>query len=152
MKEFERVNEIDLDGYKELKRIRCTMMSNGWTDGNSRSITNSFANSPHGTVLLQSLDNSTIFTNGKELFRLLDLWFKNNDKKNVMQVIIFFINSDAPYVYACLKWRISTRSYFRVHALHICIDNLLKDIGDLHIHKNIIEKTKKIMIFIHFHY
>ena len=58
-----------LDKYKnELKKIGCTLMSDGWTDNRERSITNFLVNNPKGTIFLKSIDTSDISKNAENLF------------------------------------------------------------------------------------
>ena len=71
-KEVDSVNE-SLEKYKsEWKRTGCTLMSDGWTDRKSRSLTNFLVNSPNGTVFIKSIDTSDVIKEAKKLFELLD--------------------------------------------------------------------------------
>ncbi|MEI4889784.1 DUF domain-containing protein, partial [Klebsiella pneumoniae] len=62
-----------LDTYKaQWAKTGCTIMSDGWTDGKRRSITNFLVNSPNGTVFLKSLNTSGIIKSAENLFGMLD--------------------------------------------------------------------------------
>src|SRR5436190_4887368 len=72
-REVDKINNVNLDKYrKEWKKTGCTLMSDGWTDGKSRSITNFLVNNPSGTVFLKSVDTSSIAKSEKKLWELLD--------------------------------------------------------------------------------
>jgi hypothetical protein len=51
---------------------RCTVMSNGWTDGKGRSILNFLVNCPRGTMFIKSIDPSTYVKDAQLLCELLD--------------------------------------------------------------------------------
>lgn len=79
------------------KKIGCTLMSNGWSDGKGRYITNFLINRPKGTVFLKSVDASEIIKNADNLFLLLDSVMEEIGENNVVQVVI---NSASAYVKA----------------------------------------------------
>jgi hypothetical protein len=44
---------------KSWEATRCTMMSNGWTDGKGRTLLNFLVHCPRGTMFIKSIDAST---------------------------------------------------------------------------------------------
>jgi Protein of unknown function (DUF 659) len=71
----EEVKDIHsmLDRYKkEWAKTGCTLMSDGWTDGRSRSITNFLVNSSMGSVFLKSVDSSSYFRDTQKMFEFID--------------------------------------------------------------------------------
>lgn len=80
--------ESGLKKYKdEWKKTGCTIMSDGWTDGKQRSITNFLVNSPSGTVFVKSIDTSSFAKDAKKLFEMLDEVVEEVGEENVVQVI-----------------------------------------------------------------
>jgi len=68
----------------EWKRTGCTIMFDGWTDKNRRSICNFLVNSPKWIVFLYSLDTSYI---SKIVDKLLDDVVNFVGEENVIQVV-----------------------------------------------------------------
>ncbi|XP_039146891.1 uncharacterized protein LOC120284165 [Dioscorea cayenensis subsp. rotundata] len=123
-KEVENVNDM-LEKYKNEweKKIGCTLMSDGWTNGRGRSITNFLVNSPSGTVFLKSIDTSNISHSGENMFELLDSMVEEIGEDHVVQVVT---DSASAYV-------------------------LAEDIGQLPVHANTLSKAKQITTFIYRH-
>jgi hypothetical protein len=148
-KEVDRIVDEDLVKYKkEWAETGCTLMSDGWTDGKSRSITNFLVNSPSGTVFLESVDTSSIFKSGDELFKLLDARVEEIGEENVVQVVT---DGASAYVAAGEKLMEKRKKIFWSPCAAHCINNMLKDIGDLPVHRDTIEKCKKVTVFIYRH-
>lgn len=151
-KEVERIDNVDLEKYmKQWSRTSCTSMSDCWADNKSRSIT-IFCKQSKQDHLLKSINTSAISKSGGQLFDLLDFIFQEVGMKHVMHVV-------AHDVVACLCQQTVTslvRRLLHHQFLHIfqnlcvahCI-NILNDIVDLSTHKSIIEKARKIMVFIY---
>jgi Protein of unknown function (DUF 659) len=72
---------------KEWSKTGCTLMSDGWTDGKGRSITNFLVNSPMGTVFLKSIDSSSYFKDASKLFFLIDGVIDEIGEENIVQVV-----------------------------------------------------------------
>ncbi|KAJ0089587.1 hypothetical protein Patl1_14272 [Pistacia atlantica] len=86
-KEVDLVEE-KLGKYKnEWKKNGCTLMSNGWTDGKGRSLTNFLVNSPSGIVFFKSIDTSEFIKNAQKMFELLDSVVEEIGEEHVVQVV-----------------------------------------------------------------
>ncbi|WOL06775.1 hypothetical protein Cni_G15509 [Canna indica] len=78
----------NLEKYKlEWKKTGCTLMSDGWTDGKARSITNFLVNSPKGTVFIKSIDTSGSIKDANKMFELFDDMVMEIGEENVVQVV-----------------------------------------------------------------
>ncbi|KAL6584924.1 hypothetical protein OROMI_004213 [Orobanche minor] len=145
-KEIEHVHG-DLDKYKkEWKKTGCTLMSDGWTDGKSRHLTNFLVNSPSGTVFLKSIDTSSMIKDGKKLFEMLDSMIEEIGEENVVQVVT---DSASAYVLAGrLLEEKRPRLFWSPCAAH-CIDLMLEDVGHLPIFLDTIKKAKEVYIYRH---
>lgn len=76
-----RIDSVELGMYKEQEKTSCTSMSIDWTDDISISITIFLVNSLGGTILLKSVNTSTIYKSG-ELFKLMDSMIQKVRKNN----------------------------------------------------------------------
>ncbi|CAN0918389.1 hypothetical protein LINGRAHAP2_LOCUS30839 [Linum grandiflorum] len=65
----------------------CTLMSNGWTDIKRRSICNFLANSPKGTVFIDSIDTSDFSKNTEKVFEMLDNVVEKVGEDKVIQIV-----------------------------------------------------------------
>ena len=101
---------------KEWKKTGCTLMSDGWTDGKSRHLTNFLVNSPRGSVFLKSVDTSSIIKNSQKLFELLDSIVEEIGNENVVQVVTHWLMW-VPVNY----WRRSGKNYFGPRVRHIVL-------------------------------
>ncbi|KAI8550815.1 hypothetical protein RHMOL_Rhmol06G0136700 [Rhododendron molle] len=91
-------------------------MSDAWSDGKYRSITNFLVNSPRGTVFLKSINTSGIIKNADNLCDLFDDLVKEIGEAHVVQVVT---DSASAYIqiramFASVKW--STSSYGKSEA------------------------------------
>ena len=58
-----------IEGFNEQWiKLRCTLLSDGWSNRNRRSICNFLVNRPKGTVFLHSLDASDILKTIEKVF------------------------------------------------------------------------------------
>jgi Protein of unknown function (DUF 659) len=106
-----------LEKYKiEWAKTGCTLMSDGWTDGKNRSITNFLVNSPMGNVFLKSVDSSGDFKDAEKLFSMLDEIIEEIGEENVVQVIT---DSASAYVSAGELLMAKKKNYFGIHVLHM---------------------------------
>lgn len=147
-REVDAVNE-KLEKYKkEWKKTGCSIMSDGWTDGKGRTITNFLVNSPMGTIFLKSVDTSAISNDGINLFKLLDSIVDEVGEENVVQVIT---DCASAYVKAG-EYLMEKRPhlYWSPCGAHV-IDNMLQDIGNLPIPMETVRKAKKITVFMYKH-
>ncbi|GMQ03740.1 hypothetical protein CsSME_00049421 [Camellia sinensis var. sinensis] len=126
----------------------CTIMSDGWTDGKSRSLTNFLVNSPSGTVFIKSIDTSGVIKNSMKLFEMLDDIVNEIGEENVVQVVT---DSASAYVGAGrLLEEKRTKLFWSPCAAH-CLDLMLSDIGELTVFKDTIIKAKEIAVYIYRH-
>ncbi|XP_061352114.1 uncharacterized protein LOC133297067 [Gastrolobium bilobum] len=138
-----------LDKYKlEWKKTGCTLMSDGWTDGKGRSLTNFLVNSPRGTVFIKSVDTSSFIKDAEKMFELLDEMVMEIGEENVVQVVT---DSAAALVSAGQKLMDKRKQLFwSPYAAH-CLNLILEDIGGITVFYNTIWKAKKITTFIYRH-
>ncbi|KAM7527608.1 hypothetical protein LguiB_031018 [Lonicera macranthoides] len=101
LKELNFINGDTIEKYKaEWKKTGCTIMSDGWTDGSHRSITNFLVNSPRGIVFLRSLDTSSIHKDADQLFKIfLILWLMKLVKKMLFKYQDTFLDAFKFYVF-----------------------------------------------------
>ncbi|XP_052187762.1 uncharacterized protein LOC127798293 [Diospyros lotus] len=147
-KEVDNVNSM-LEKYKkEWKMTGCTLMSDGWTDRKSRSLTNFLVNSPSGTVFLKSIDTSDVIKDAQKLFELLDSLVEEIGEENVVQVVT---DSASAYVATGdLLMEKRKKLFWSPCATH-CIDLILHDIGGLPIFTDTIKKAKEVCVYIYRH-
>ncbi|XP_055961848.1 uncharacterized protein LOC126681648 [Mercurialis annua] len=112
---------------KEWKKTGCTLMSDGWTDKKSRSLTNFLVNSPSGTVFLKAINTSV---------------------ENVVQVVT---DSASAYVKAGDLLMEKRKKLFCSPCAAHCIDNILEDIGELLMFKDTIKKAREVCVYINRH-
>ena len=62
-------------------------MSDGWTNRKERILVNFLVNCSKGTVVMQSIDVSSMIKMRKKMFELLDKWVEQVGEENVIQVI-----------------------------------------------------------------
>jgi len=147
-KNVKKIKSLLASNKEEWERVGCTIMSDGWTDGCNRSITNFLINSPSGTVFLKSVDTSDIIKSADNLFTLLDSVVEEIGESNVVQVIT---DGASNYVKAGkLLMEKREKIFWSPCAAH-CIDLMLSDIGKLPIHQDTISKAKTITNFIYRH-
>ncbi|XP_039144006.1 uncharacterized protein LOC120281171 [Dioscorea cayenensis subsp. rotundata] len=123
-------------------------MSDGWTDGRGRSITNFLANSPSGTIFLKSIDTSSISHSCENMFELLDSLVEEIGEDHVVQVLT---DSVSAYVLAGEKLMEKRKKLFWSSCAAHCTDLMLEDIGQLPMHANTLSKAKQITTFIYQH-
>ncbi|CAH1427718.1 unnamed protein product [Lactuca virosa] len=147
-KEVECV-EKGLNKYKEeWKKTRCTLMSDGWTDGKQRSITNFLVNSPSGTVFVKSVDTSSFAKDANKLFEILNSIVKEIREENVVQVVT---DSTSAYVLAGSKLEQERpRLYWSPCSAHL-IDLMLQEIGGGKTFKDTLDKARKLTVYIYRH-
>jgi hypothetical protein len=85
--EVQRINEYLIEFKESWTKTGCTIMSDGWTDGRSRTILNFLIACPKGTMFLKSVDASDQVKDAQLLFHLLDEVVVEVGVQNVVQVI-----------------------------------------------------------------
>ncbi|XP_061363140.1 uncharacterized protein LOC133306777 [Gastrolobium bilobum] len=118
-----------LDKYKlEWKKTGCTLMSDGWTDGKGRSLTNFLVNSPRGTVFMKSVDTSSFIKDAEKMFELLDVMVIEIGEENVVQVVT---DSASALVSVGQKLMDKRKQLFWSPCAAHCLDLILEDIGGI---------------------
>ncbi|KAL7608742.1 hypothetical protein Lser_V15G11849 [Lactuca serriola] len=147
-KEVECV-EKGLNEYKEeWKKTGCTLMSDGWTDGKQRSITNFLVNIPSGTVFVKSIDTSSFAKDANKLLEMLNSIVEEIGEENVVQVVT---DSASAYVLASSKLEQERpRLYWSPCSAHL-IDLMLQDIGGGKTFKYTLDKARKVTVYIYRH-
>lgn len=142
--------QVHLQKYKESwKTTGCTLMSDGWTDGKHRSITNFLVNSPMGTVFLKSVDTSSISHTSENLFELLNSIIDEIGEENVVQVVT---DSASNYVKAGELLMGERKKLFWSPCAAHCIDLMLQDIGTkLPTHATTTKRARKVTVYIYTH-
>ncbi|XP_061351356.1 uncharacterized protein LOC133296400 [Gastrolobium bilobum] len=118
-----------LDKYKlEWKKIGCTLMSDGWTDRNGRSLTNFLVNSPRGTVFIKYVDTSSFIKDAEKMFELLDEMVMEIGEENVVQVVT---DSASALVSVGQKLMDKRKQLFWSPCAAHCLDLILEDISGI---------------------
>ena len=86
-KELTLTKDSMKDHFTKWKQIRCSIMSDGWTDMKERSLVNFLLNSSRGTMFMKSIDASSMDKMGEKLFQLVDSLVEEVGEANVVQVI-----------------------------------------------------------------
>ncbi|KAJ0080482.1 hypothetical protein Patl1_24494 [Pistacia atlantica] len=134
--------EEKLGKYKnEWKKNGCTLMSDGWMDGNGRSLTNFLVNSPSGTVFLKSVDTSEFIKNAQKMFELLDSVVEEIGEEHVVQVVT---DGASNYVAAGRMLEEKRRKLFWSPCAAHCLDLILEDIGKIAVFYDTIAKAKQV--------
>lgn len=133
---------------QQWKRTGCTIMSDGWTDTNRRSIINFLVNSPRGTVFLKSIDVSNMVKTSEFVFSIIDEVVEEVGEDNVVQVVT---DSAQNYVGAGKMLMDKREKLFWTPCGAHVIDLMLEDIGELRIHRETCERAKEITKFIYAH-
>ncbi|XP_061360438.1 uncharacterized protein LOC133304421 [Gastrolobium bilobum] len=123
-------------------------MSDGWTDGKGRSLTNFLINSLRGTVFIKSVDTSSFIKDAEKMFELLDEMVMEIGEENVVQVVT---DSASALVSAGQKLMDKRKQLFWSPCAAHCLDLILEDIGGITVFYNTIWKVKKITTFIYRH-
>ena len=59
-------------------------MSDGWTNRQERTLVNFLVNYSKGTMVMQSIDASSMIKTGEKMFELLDKWIEQVGEENVV--------------------------------------------------------------------
>ena len=146
--EVRDVSTMMEENKKAWKQYGCSIMSDGWTDGNSRCLINFLVNSPVDTWFLKSIDASDSIKNGKLMFTYLDEVVEEIGEENVVQVIT---DDASSYVNAGMRLMEKRgRLWWTPCAAH-CIDLMLEDIRKLNVHANTLAKARQVVKFIYGH-
>jgi hypothetical protein len=125
-----------------------TIMSNGWTDGRSRTILNFLIACPKGTMFLKSVDASDEVKDAQLLFRLLDEVVVEVGVENVVQVIT---NNASNYVAAGKMLEEKHPTIWWTPCAAHCLDLILEYIGKIKWVKKCVEQAKSMTRYIYNH-
>ncbi|KAJ0968509.1 hypothetical protein J5N97_025426 [Dioscorea zingiberensis] len=157
---FEQLRSTLLDKvkgeiYDTHKRVRddwqetgCTILSDSWSDGRSKSILVFSVTSPKGTQFLRSLDVSSHVDDAYYLFELLDSVILEVGAENVVQVI-----TDSATTYACVGGLLLKKypSIFWSPCASYCIEKMLEDINKQEWVRTVLTEAGSIVHFIYSH-
>ncbi|XP_057744932.1 uncharacterized protein LOC130962782 [Arachis stenosperma] len=118
------VDEMLTEFKVEWKRAGCSIMSDGWTDKKSRSISNFLVNSPKGTFFLYSLDTSDISKTTDKVVKILEDAVEFVGEENVVQIVT---DNAANYKAAGEKLMETRKKLYWTPCAAHCIDLILED-------------------------
>ncbi|XP_058768459.1 uncharacterized protein LOC131642205 [Vicia villosa] len=146
--ELKLTHEMLSSNKKEQEKYGCSIMSDGWTDTNGRTLINFLVNSPAGTMFVKSVDASANMKTGKKLFELLDSFVEEISESNVVQLVT---DNGSNYVLAGKRLQISRPKIFWTPCAAHCLDLMLEDIGKIARVKKVIQKGMTLVGFIYNH-
>ncbi|WJX65679.1 hypothetical protein P8452_50312 [Trifolium repens] len=136
-----------LEEHRAMWKITgCTIMVDGCTDMDSRTILNLLVNSPLGTIFLKSIDASEILGWPDKLFKMMDDIVEEVGEENVVQIV----TENAPYykVAGEMLMKKRTRLYWTPCATH-SIEWILQNCEDIPIHQETIAAYHRITLYIY---
>ncbi|KAK9143314.1 hypothetical protein Syun_012714 [Stephania yunnanensis] len=133
------------DGWRETG---CTILSDYWSDGRTKSIIIFSVTCPKGTLFLKSVDVSAHADDAHYLFGLLESIVLEVGLENVVQVIT---DSAATYAYAGRLLMSKYNSLFWSPCASYCLDKILEDIGKHEWVSEVLEDARSITQYIHSH-
>ncbi|XP_020578373.1 uncharacterized protein LOC110023347 [Phalaenopsis equestris] len=131
------------------ERTGCSILLDGWSDQQGRSLIRFLVNSPQGTIFLRSVDASDAISNADALFVLFSKVVEEVGVQNVVQVIA---HEKSCYMEAAGKKLVEKyRSLFWTVSADYCINLILEKIGMLDHVKKVLFDAKCITRFIYSH-
>ncbi|PKU72311.1 uncharacterized protein LOC110106281 isoform X2 [Dendrobium catenatum] len=131
------------------ERTGCSILLDGWTDQQGRSLIRFLVDSPQGTIFLRSVDASDAISNADALFLLFSKVVEEVGAQNVVQVIA---HEKSCYMEAAGKKLVEKyRSLFWTVCADYCINLILEKIGVLDHVKKVLFDAKAITRFIYSH-
>ncbi|WOL01278.1 transposase-like protein [Canna indica] len=142
----EEINENYRKQKDEWKDTGCTILSDSWSDGRSRSLLVLSVASPKGTQFLKLVDVSSRADDACYLFELLDSVIMEVGVENVVQVI-----TDSATSYACAINLLLKKypSLFWSPCASYCIEKMLEDISKQDWVSTALEEARTIARFIY---
>lgn len=125
----------------------CSMLLDGWIDGNGRNLINILVHCPQGPIYLRSLDISAALGNINALQLLFDEVIDEIGAENLVQIITYSTSACMEAVGKQLMEKHRT-FFWTVSASH-CLELMLEKIGMMDLIKGILEKAKSITKFIY---
>jgi hypothetical protein len=86
-RELKHTDDLMKDHKNDWVKFGCSLMADGWTDRNGRTLINFLVNSKRGTMFLESIDASGYSKDGFKMFELLDKYVERIGERNVVQVV-----------------------------------------------------------------
>ncbi|XP_048491084.1 uncharacterized protein LOC104901267 [Beta vulgaris subsp. vulgaris] len=146
-KEVSNVMDMLEEYREEWKKTGCTIMSDGWSDRQRRSICNFLVNSPKGTVFLSSIDTSEISKTSDKVLEMLDAVVQKVGEENVVQIVT---DNAANYKATGEKLMEKRGRLFWTPCAAHCIDLMLEDLDKkIKIHGETILKARKVTTYIY---
>jgi hypothetical protein len=146
--EVQRIDEYLIEFKESWSKTRCTIMSDGWTDGRSHTILNFLIACPKGTMFLKSVDASDQVKDAQLLFHLLDEVVEEVGVENVVQVIT---DNASNYVATGRMLEEKHPTIWWTPCATHCLDLMLEDIGKIEWVKKCVEQAKSITRYIYNH-
>ncbi|URE36536.1 transposon protein [Musa troglodytarum] len=147
---LEKVKEEINENYRKLKDewkdTGCSILSDCWSDGRSKSLLVLSVASPKGTQFLKLVDISSRADDAYYLFELLDSVIMEVGAENVVQVIT---DSATSYAYAAGLLLKKYPSLFWFPCASYCIEKMLEDISKLEWVSTTLEETRTVARFIY---
>ncbi|KAI3933530.1 hypothetical protein MKW92_033690 [Papaver armeniacum] len=131
-----------------LTETGCTILSDSWSDGSTKSLVVFSVTCPKGTFFLKSVDISAHADDAQFLFGLLESVVLEIGVENVVQVIT---DSAASYLYAGRLLMSKYTSLFWSPCASQCIDKMLEDISKLEWVSEVLEEAGTITRYIYSH-
>ncbi|KAK9097645.1 hypothetical protein Syun_024690 [Stephania yunnanensis] len=127
----------------------CSVLLDGWTDGNGRTLINFLVDSPGGPIFLRSADVSGFHKDVNAMSSLLDGVIEEVGIENVVQVVAYSPSACMDALGKRLTQK--HRSMFWTVCASHCIGLMLEKIEALALTKKILDKAKIITRFIYSH-
>ncbi|GMP56541.1 hypothetical protein CsSME_00020983 [Camellia sinensis var. sinensis] len=129
---------------EEWVKYGCSLMSDGWTSQNGRTLINFLVNCPRGTMFVESIDASSYSKDGQKLFELLDNCVDDVGEVNVVHIIT---DSASANVLASKFLEAKRPHLFWTPCAAHCLDLILEDIFKLPHMKKIFDKAIRRKMF-----
>ncbi|XP_057799026.1 uncharacterized protein LOC131014896 [Salvia miltiorrhiza] len=139
----QRVDEIR----RSWAETGCTIMLDGWTDANGRSLVNVLVDCPKGTVYLHSSDISDCLKNMDAMQTFFAKILAEVGVQNVVQIMTY--SSSAFMKEAGTQLMERYRPIFWTVSASHCIELMLEKLGSMDLIKQTLEKAKIITRFVH---
>ncbi|XP_028110596.1 uncharacterized protein LOC114309095 [Camellia sinensis] len=127
-KELNHTNELMRIHKEEWVKYGCSLMSDGWTSQNGRTLINFLVNCPRGTMFVESIDASSYSKDGQKLFELLD---KFVDDVGEVNIVLIITDSASANVLAGKFLEAKRPHLFWTPCAAHCLDLILEDIFKL---------------------
>ncbi|XP_071735719.1 uncharacterized protein [Rutidosis leptorrhynchoides] len=127
----------------------CSIMTDCWTDAKRRSIMNLCVNSKSGTVFLSSTESSDQSHTSEHIYDYVESFIQKVGPKNVVQVVT---DNASNNIGAAKLLREKRPTIFWTSCGAHTINLMLEGIGKEQRYKSILDKARKITVFIYSHH